>query len=263
MSRFTSRTVVTQRGLAVDVREGGRGAPLVFLHGLTGLLEDEPLLDLLSEDYRVFAPTWPGFGEAEGEEQIEDMLDFTLHGLDVLDALELERPLVVGHSFGGMIAAEMACLQPERIARLALLAPFGLWRDSHPIADAFATTPFDLPALLFSDGEEGQKVLTAGLDFSNNTALTNFMVANARRMGTAGKVLFPIPNRRLSKRLYRLRSETLIVWGADDVLIPPAYAAEWEKAIPGARRVEVASAGHMLTVEQSVSVANALKQVFG
>lgn len=263
MTSYASRRLHTRRGIAFEVREAGRGAPLVFLHGLTGLLDEEPLLDSLAQHFHVFAPTWPGFGDEEGEEQIEDMLDFSLHGLDMLDALELERTHLVGHSFGGMVAAEMACLQDARIDRLGLLAPYGLWVDADPIADAFATIPFDLPGLFFADAELGQKILTAGFDFTNNRALTNFMVANARRMGTAGKVLFPIPNRRLSKRLYRLRAETLIVWGREDALIPPVYAEHWEKAIANAKRIEVAGAGHMLTCERPAEVAAALVRFLG
>lgn len=264
MAGATTRSLETRRGVPFSVRElgpvrdEGEGAPLVFLHGLAGLLPEEPLLDALAERFRVFAPVWPGFGETGGEERLEDMLDFSLHGLDVLDALGLERPLLVGHSFGGMLAAEMACLQDARFERVALLAPFGLWDDAHPIADVFATTPLDLPGLLFADAAQGQALLTAGLDFSDNAALTAFMVANARRMGTAGKVLFPIPNRRLSKRLGRLAAETLVVWGSEDALIPPVYAERWVEGLARGRRVEIPGAGHMLTVERPAEVAEAL-----
>ena len=114
MSAFKMRSCTTRKGIAFEVREQGAGPPLVFLHGLTGLLDEEPLLDALAENFSVYAPVWPGFGAEEGELAIEDMLDFTLHGLDVLDALEVDRPILVGHSFGGMVAAEMACLQSDR-----------------------------------------------------------------------------------------------------------------------------------------------------
>lgn len=263
MSTFVTRVLETRRGLSVEVRQGGDGPPLVFQHGLTGLLAEEPLLDRLAERFTVHAPVWPGFGEQAGEEQLEDMLDFTLHGLDVLDALAVERPILVGHSLGGMIAAEMASLQNGRFDRLALLAPFGLWVDAHPIADPFATLPFELPPMLFADAEAGQKTLLGGQDFSDDAALTAFMVANARRMGTAGKVLFPVPNRRLSKRLPRVEAKTLVVWGREDELIPPAYARTWEAAISDARAVEIAGAGHMLTYERAAEVAEALAKFLG
>lgn len=252
------RSIETRKGIRVRVREAGTGPPLVFLHGIAGLLDDEPLLDRLAEQFRVSAPVWPGYGEEGGEEKLEDMLDFALHGLDVLEALDVPRPHLVAHSFGGMIAAEMASLNGAALDRLVLLAPYGLWRDDAPIADVFATTPFDLPKLLFADVEQGQKALTAGLDFSHDGALTDFMVANARRLGTAGKILFPIPNRRLSKRLYRVAVDTLIVWGSRDCLIPPVYASHWQGLLPQAQCAEIEGAAHMLHAEQPAAVAETI-----
>jgi len=255
---MSERSIETRRGIKVSVREIGKGPPLVYLHGIAGLAGDEPLLDALAGRFRVLAPVWPGFGEDAGEEKLEDMLDFTLHGLGLLEALELERPHLIGHSFGGMIAAEMACLNPAALDRLVLLAPYGLWHDGTPIADIFASTPFDQAKLLFADADAGQKVLTAGRDFTHDGALTDFMVSNARRLGTAGKVLFPIPNRRLSKRLYRVTAETLLLWGSVDQLIPPVYASHWQALVPRAERTLIEDAAHMLQVEQPAAVAEAI-----
>ncbi len=253
-----TRALETRRGIKFQVRELGAGAPLLFLHGAGGLLPDEPLFTQLAERFHVFAPTWPGFGAEPGEELLEDMLDFTLHGLDVVEALGLETPHLVGHSMGGMIAAEMACVANDAFGKLALLAPLGLWLDAHPIPDLFATTPWELPALLFADPAAGQKLLLAGFDFNDDAALTRFMVDNARRLGSAGKILFPIPNRRLSKRLYRLRADTLLVWGREDKLVPPVYAERWQQLIPRAQLAWIDAAGHMLPLEQPAAVAAAI-----
>ena len=76
-----------------------------------------------------------------------------------------------------------------------------------------------------------------------------FYLANARRMAMAGKILFPVPNRRVSKRLYRLAAPTLVLWGERDALIPPVYADRWGQLIPGAHVERIASAGHMLPWE--------------
>jgi pimeloyl-ACP methyl ester carboxylesterase len=260
---MSERSIETRRGIKCRVREAGRGEPLLFLHGAGGLLPQEPLLDALAERFHVFAPVWPGFGSEGGEEALEDMLDFALHGWDVAEALGLERPLVVGHSMGGMIAAEMAALNNSGVEKLALLAPAGVWLDAHPIPDMFAMTPFELPGYLFADPKAGEKLLTAGLDLSNNEALKAFMVGNARRLGTAGKILFPIPNRRFSKRAYRVSARTLICWGNQDRLIPPVYAEAWQRLIAGAQIVRVEGAGHMLTLEQPRAVADAVAKLAG
>ena len=256
--------VDTKRGASCRVLTGGAGDPIVFFHGMGGLQEDDALLERLAERFTVHAPELPGYGESTGEDLLEDMLDFTLHGWDVVDALGLERPAIVAHSMGGMIAAEMACVANDRPSKLALLAPAGLWIDEHPIPDVFGMLPHHLPALLFADPEQGTASMTRGSDFTDQQALLDFFIGNAKRLGTAGKILFPIPNRRLSKRLYRLTVETLLVWGTEDRLMPlDPYAARWQELVPHASLTTMADAGHMVPVEQPDAVADALEKFLG
>jgi pimeloyl-ACP methyl ester carboxylesterase len=258
---LTWTSVTTGRGCTSRVLTGGSGDPLLFLHAAGGLSENDEFLSQLASQFTVFAPEWPGYGESTGETELFDMLDFTLHGWDVVDGLGLGAgaPVrVVGHSMGGMIAAEMACLCPERVTRLALVAPVGLWLDEHPVADIFTALPHELPALLFHDPAVGAAALTGGLDFSDNEALIQFFVGNARRLGTAGKILFPIPNRGLARRLYRLRAPTLLVWGLSDRVVPPVYGPHWQSLVPHAELVAVEAAGHMAPVEQPDEVAGAV-----
>src|SRR5206468_4168588 len=96
-------------------------------------------------------PLPPGFGQSAGLEHIEDQLDLVLHCFDVTEALDLQRPFVVGESMGGWIAAEMAALRPREIGRLALAAPVGLWRDEAPVPDMFGMMPHELVPYLLHD----------------------------------------------------------------------------------------------------------------
>src|SRR4051794_9943071 len=114
----TTVPVTTRRRIAREVRLPGPagGAPVVLLHGVGGPRGGGPLTAALGDaGLRVYAPVWPGYSDtALGEEQIEDMLDFALHGADIVTALALSQPPhLVGHSMGGMIAAEMAALAPN------------------------------------------------------------------------------------------------------------------------------------------------------
>jgi pimeloyl-ACP methyl ester carboxylesterase len=186
------------------------------------------------------------------------MLDVTLFGYDVMDALGLEKPIVVGHSMGGMIAAEMAAISPRQIDRLALIAPAGLWLDKLPIPDIFAKLPFELPALLFHDVAFGTKLLTQGMNLDDLDFLNEFMIVNAKRLGMAGKLLFPIPDRGLSDRLYRIRAKTLLIWGDNDQLIAPAYGEAFKRQIKGAELVVIPKAGHLVGHEQPDAVLKAL-----
>ena len=257
------RSIETKRGVRCRVLEGGSGAPLVFFHGAAGLLHDNPFLDELARHYSVAAPELPGFGESTGEELLEDMLDFALHGWDVVDALGLTRPHIIGHSMGGMIAAEMACLAPRDLDKLVLASAAGLWIDAHPIPDVFSLLPFELVELLFHDQARGSALLTGGLDLTDMETLKTFYLANAKRMAMAGKILFPVPNRRVSKRLYRLSADTLVLWGEHDRLIPPVYAERWAALLPRARVERITEAGHMLPWEAPDAFADRVTRFLG
>jgi pimeloyl-ACP methyl ester carboxylesterase len=260
---MTSRFITLEpSGRRIEIVEAGAGRDLLFLHGAGGHMPADPLIAALASQYRVVAPLLPGYGQSAGEDDLRDMLDVTLHTLDVLQALKLDEPIVVGHSMGGMIAAEMAAIARTEVARLCLLAPAGLWMDEHPVVDIFTRLPYELPGLLFHDAEAGQKLLASGGNMDDPEFLKQFLVMNARRLGMAGKLLFPIPDRGLGQRLYRIAADTLIVWGAEDVLIPPVYADAFKKAISGAKLVKVSGAGHAVGQEKPQAVLEAIKAHF-
>jgi pimeloyl-ACP methyl ester carboxylesterase len=148
----------------------------------------------------------------------------------------------------------MAAVSTHAVRRLALICPAGLWLDEHPIPDLFAKLPFELPELLLFDPAKHGALLSSGADFNDPEYLTEFLVGNARRMGTASKILFPIPERGLADRLYRVRAATQIVWGANDKLIPPVYAEVFRNGIAGSRVELIAEAGHMVPYEQTEAV---------
>jgi pimeloyl-ACP methyl ester carboxylesterase len=243
--------------------QAGKGRDLLFLHGAGGHMPNDPLLAALATKYRISAPLLPGYGQSEGEDGLRDMLDVTLHVLDVMERLKLRKPIVVGHSMGGMIAAEMASTAHTEIEKLCLLAPAGLWLDDHPIVDIFAKLPYELPALLFHDAEAGKKLLTAGgADMGDMEFLKQFLVMNARRLGMAGKLLFPIPDRGLAARLHRITARTLIVWGREDVLIPPVYGDAFKKAVSKSKLVKIAGGGHAVGLEKPTAVLKAIQDFF-
>ena len=271
-----SSMIVTGGGRTqTRVFEVGQGAPLLYLHSAGGLYEGDPFLAALGEHFRVFAPSLPGYLDSEGADNLRTMLDFTLWGFDVMDELGIERPLVVGHSMGGMIAAEMAALYPKAFRGLGLISAAGLWLDEHPMPDIFAKLPFELPDLLFSDPAWGTQFITEGYDFGSSQDdlvsfiarfqdeefLQEFLLKNARRMGTAGKILFPIPERGLRERLYRATLPTVIVWGDADKLLPMPYAHAFHSLLPHASLVTIRGAAHMAPYEQTPEVIAALRKL--
>jgi len=254
------KTVQTHH-VPVRYLEGGSGQPLVFLHGAGGTTAEDPFLAKLAESFHVYAPLIPGYGDSEEGPTIRDMLDFTLHSWDVVKALGLKDPILVGHSMGGMIAAEMAAIAPNDVSRLALICPAGLWLEDHPIADIFSTLPFEMPALLFHDAVAGAAQMTAGLALDDPAFLQAYLVTNARQLGMAGKILFPIPERGLAERLYRVSAKTILVWGDSDKLIPPVYAQAFKGMIAGAQLVSIPEAGHLVHWEKTDACVEAIKRL--
>jgi pimeloyl-ACP methyl ester carboxylesterase len=255
------KTIQTAR-VPVRYYEGGEGQPLVFLHGAGGPDLDQNFLQALAEKYHVYAPLLPGYGDSEECAELRDMLDFTLHTWDVVDALSVRDPILVGFSMGGMIASEMAAVAPHDVSRLALIAPAGLWLDDHPVPDLFSAMPFELPKYLFHDTEAGAKAIGANFDLSDPSFLQTFLVRNARQLGAAGKILFPIPERGLAGRLYRIRAKTLLIWGESDRLVPPVYARAFQSALPHADLVMIPEAGHMVTFEKTAEVSKAIDAAY-
>ncbi|HLI85635.1 MAG TPA: alpha/beta fold hydrolase [Bryobacteraceae bacterium] len=254
------KTVNTPR-VPVRYWEGGAGEPLVFLHGAGRLNDDLPFLEPLARKFHVYAPLIPGYGDSEECPSLYDMLDFTLHTWDVVGALGLKNPILAGFSMGGMIAAEMAAIAPHDVSRLALIAPAGLWMDEHPIPDIFAMMPYELPAYLFYDEETGKKLMTPDGDMGDPKFLQQFLVQNARQLGAASKILFPIPERGLASRLYRIEAKTALIWGACDRLIPAVYAHAFQKAIRGSSLTLIPEAAHMAPFEKTAEVVEAISQV--
>ena len=251
------KTVQT-RHVPVRYFEGGTGSDLVYLHGAGGVTAQDPFLAALAAKHHVYAPLIPGYGDSDEAPSIRDMLDFTLHTWDVVEALGLKDPILVGHSMGGMIAAEMAALAPNDVSRLALICPAGLWDDDHPIADIFSLLPFEMPQILFHDAVAGAAMMTAGRNVEDPNFLQTYLVNNARQLGMAGRILFPIPERGLVDRLYRIKAKTVLVWGDSDRLVPPFYAHGFKKGIAGSELVSIPEAGHMVIVEKTPAVVEAI-----
>ena len=139
-------------GGRVHLLRGGAGEPVLFLHAAGGAGAWLPFhAQLAGAGFEVIAPDHPGFGQSDDFPEVEAIDDLVYHYLDVLDGLGLDRPHVVGASFGGWIAAEVAVHSPHLIGSLTLLSAAGLRLPDHPVADVFLMPPAKLAAALFHD----------------------------------------------------------------------------------------------------------------
>jgi pimeloyl-ACP methyl ester carboxylesterase len=242
----------------IRVLEAGTGSPVLYVHGAGGLFWD-PLLDALSADHRVIAPEHPGAGESQGIEHVEDLWDLVLYYNELLDTVGVDTATVVGHSFGGMVAAEIAATSPNRVEKLVLIAPIGLWRDDHPVPDISGIPPEDIPALVFADPNSP---IAASLPAPDPTDPDSLFRAS-QTMSSILQFIWPLPDKGLSKRLYRLKAPTLLVWGAQDGLVHPAYGEDFKAQIGDARLEVIDGAGHVPQLEQAERTIGVITDFIG
>ncbi len=246
------RRVVAVRGgmFETEVCEFGdpRGEPLLFLHPSNSLMI-EPYLDDLARRYRVIAPYHPGWGASTGLEHIDDPVDMAIYYYDFLDALGLDRVDVVGHSIGGMFAAEVAAVDPHRVRKVVLCNPVGLWRDDAPVLDFFSEDMKKVQEAVWYD-PECEAAVSRRPDMTDIEKVMAFMYENMQSLSAAAKFLWPIPDRGLSKRLHRVAAPALLLWGARDQLVSPLYAEEFRARMRDARIAILDRSAHFPMIEQ-------------
>ncbi|HET7342902.1 MAG TPA: alpha/beta fold hydrolase [Methylomirabilota bacterium] len=256
----SARTVaVWQDQVRLRVLSRGRGPALVYFHGPFGLTWD-PFLDALARDFTVLAPEHPGTtpGAPDDIYRLDNLWDLVLCYDELLDRLGLERATLVGHSFGAMVACELAAACPRRAERLALIAPIGFWRDTDPVVNWMTLEPDALRARLFREpaGEAAARLFGPG---EPADAATAARVRLTWAMGATGKFIWPLPDKGLKKRIHRVSAPALVLWGSDDRLVPPVYAGEFTRRLAGARAEIVKDCGHAPQLEQPDLVAGMIR----
>src|SRR5262245_30490828 len=237
------------------VLEKGEGAPIGFLGGLRGLPRWTPFLDRLAERRRVVAPSLPGFPGARGHERMDDVADWVCATLDLLEASGLEGADLVGASVGATLAAEAAAFSHATLRRLVLIAPFGLFDPEAPVADLRAQHPGGVPALLSARPER----LAAALAPPEGADAGEFALDLHRASEAAARLLWPLAGLGLGKRLHRVRTPTLLIWGSGDRVVPPSYAKHFASAISGWVEIrEIEGAGHVAEIDAPDAVAEAV-----
>jgi pimeloyl-ACP methyl ester carboxylesterase len=248
-----------QGRIETEVEISGDGPPVVFLHGPWGLHGDRDFLDLLSATAKVYAPKHPGTtpSDPDAVHQLDDWLDLVAYHGELLDHLGLEAPALAGHSFGGMVAAEIAATMRHRVHKLVLFNPLGLWLDELPVRNWMILSDEERRRSLFHEpqGKAAQKFFEAPQD-----KRAEMQVGFVWSQACTGKFVWPIPDKGLKKRIHRICAPTLILWGRSDGLMAPAYAQEFARRIAGSRAVVIEDAGHLPHVEQPHKVAQIIQE---
>lgn len=246
------RQEIAINGITTVVYSAGTGAPLVYLHG-SGTFTGFGFARQWMKTHRVIIPYHPGYGESADDGRIDSINDYVLHYLDLFDALGLDRLSLVGSSLGGWIAAEIAVVQPQRIARLVLVSPGGLVSKEAPSTDLFSVPPKDLPSTLVADPAILTPFMPDGHDI-------DFLTLRYRETTSSARLTWERPgNAKLAQWLHRISADTLLLWGEGDRVKPLAQADVWLRLLPNARLEVMKGVGHLPLDEQPAAADIILK----
>lgn len=243
-------------GYPTRVWRKGSGPKIGFLAGYGGLPRWIPFLDRLAETRTVIVPSLPGFpGGDRGHSVLDSHLDWLLAVRDLIDRADLAGADLVGSSVGGSFAAEMAAVWPDKVKRLALIAPFGLFDAQTPATDPWAQKQDDVAGLMTARPEiyQALKQIPPGANS------IEWPIEQTRAAEAAARIFWPLGNTRLERRLPLIKAPTLILWGAEDRLLPKSYAGVVVGAI-GAKAQSriIAGAGHLAELDKPDDVAAAI-----
>jgi pimeloyl-ACP methyl ester carboxylesterase len=234
-------------GLELEVLRRGAGRPLLTLHGFDAIDGDAAFLELLGRHAEILAPSAPGFGHSPRPQDFDTVYDLVHLYLALIEALPGPKTSLLGLSFGGWLAAEIAAACTHRIEKLILVDLLGIkvsGRETPDILDVFNRSPDEVRRASWHDPDHAAPDYDAMPDEA--------LVVHARnREALCLYAWHPyMYNPQLPRWLGRIDVPTLVLWGESDRVVTPEYGRAYARLIPGARFELIAGAGHHPEIEQ-------------
>ena len=246
MTNYKSRNISLRNGMFnIKISEGGAGkTDLVYLQGINNFQEWPPFLDDLADDFHIYVPAHPGISDSEGLEYIDDLWDLVLFYEELIKSLGIATTVIMGHSYGGMLAAELAANFNTIVSQLILISPLGLWLDQKPIPDFFMMTPSERSKLLWNNPESS--IAKSYIDDpKDHTDKVESDLENTKTLMAIGKFCWPIPDKGLRKRIHRITMPTQLIWGDSDGIVPMEYGSLFNDLIPNSSLHIINKCGHI------------------
>jgi pimeloyl-ACP methyl ester carboxylesterase len=240
------QSFVELNGCKLRLRRAGKGRPLLFLHGASGMPAILPCLHTLAQKFDVLVPEHPGYGQSDEPEWLENIHDMAYFYLDFLEKLDLKDVLLVGNSMGGWIALEVAVRSTARIKSMVVVSPAGLSVPGVLPADTFLMSHEEQVRALVYD----QKVAETRLAEPVTPEMLDIGLKNRHTTARlAWEPRFHDPH--LGKWLHRIDVPVTIVWGEQDRILPVGFAPEFKKLIKHSTLEIIPKCGHLPHAEKA------------
>ncbi|MGO4392225.1 alpha/beta fold hydrolase [Variovorax sp. M-6] len=249
-------TTVRIHGIDTQVERRGAGeTTILLLHGSDGGDSLADLQQALSREARCLLPRHPGFGGTAAPVWLDNVADLANFYLELIEREGLKKVHLVGVDLGGWIAAEMAVRHSAALASLTLVSALGIHVKDVPVVDVFLRTDEQLIGDTFHSQALAERLAQAPRSGEQDEiAIKNKEVTARLTWQPRGH------DPHLAKWLHRIGVPTLVVWGAQDRILPPAYGEAWAAQVPGAKLVTLADCGHAPQIEKPVELASAIEQ---
>jgi pimeloyl-ACP methyl ester carboxylesterase len=232
----------------VTLQDRDRTRPFLLLHGGGGVATMAGFADLLAErtHSRVLLPTHPGFGGTPKAESLTDVKALARTYVALLEELGLTDVTVVGNSFGGWLAAEIALQKSPRVSGAVIIDGIGIEVDGHPPTDVSGLSPTELRAHSFHDPSKAPVPPGGGTGPSPDVLAL---------IGYTGPTM---ADPTLADRLGALDVPVQVLWGESDGIVDPDYGKAYAAAIPFSTFTLLPRTGHLPQVETPEELLGAL-----
>ena len=234
-------------GIELEVLRRGTGRPILLLHGFQTVDPEARFLELLARHGEIIAPSSPGFGHSPRPKDFDTVYDLVHLYLELLDTLPGGKVTLVGFSFGGWLAAEVAVACSHRLDKLVLVDPLGIKisdRETPDILDIFNRSPDEVRRKSWHDPDR----LAPDFNAMSDEALVTYA---RNREALCLYAWHPyMYNPQLPRWLGRINVPTLLLWGESDGVVTPDYGDAYSRLIPGSRFELIEAAAHHPEIEQ-------------
>jgi pimeloyl-ACP methyl ester carboxylesterase len=248
-ARTTTRTLTTATGpVEMTVRDRDGTRTFLLLHGGGGVATMAGFADLLAErtHARVLLPTHPGFGGTPKADGLTSVAGLARAYTALLEEFDLTDVTIIGNSFGGWLAAEIALQASSRVSGAVIVDGVGIEVDGHPMTSVAGMTPRQISTYSFHDPRKAPVPPAGQAGPSPDIQAL---------VGYAGPTM---SDKTLTDRLAGLRLPVHVIWGESDGIVDADYGRAYAAAIPGAAFTLLPRTGHLPQVETPEELLGAI-----